>query len=114
MTAVDTATMRKLMGDIGGEPAVMQELIDTFLDEAPRLVHQLEGSLQASDRRLLNRIAHSLKSTSATFGANDLSRLCRDLEKASEEQWPADAPSRVQAVVAEWGRVRAELQAWKP
>ena len=115
MGALDAATMRKLMADIGGEPDVMLDLVQTFLEEAPRLVASLEGSLQGEgDRRTLNRVAHSLKSTSATFGANDLSRLCRDLEKASEEAWPPNAAARVREIVEEWARVRAELQAWKP
>lgn len=102
------------MSDLGGEPEVMRELVDTFLNEGPLIVEALRESAAALDRRSLNRAAHSLKSTAATFGANRLSRLCRDLEKVSESAWPADADARAREILAEWDLVREDLLAWKP
>ena len=101
------------MADLGGDPAVMQELVDTFLDEGAKMVPQLRSALAAGDRRTLDRIAHSMKSTSATFGAMDLSHMCRNLEADSERAIPADAEPRVAAIVAEWDRVRAGSVAWR-
>lgn len=114
MRAIEEATMQKLMADIGGDPEVMQDLVQTFLAEGPRIMDALRESVRSNDRRSLNRAAHSLKSTAATFGAANLSRLCRDLEKVSETEWPADAAARAKAIEEEWGLVRADLASWKP
>lgn len=114
MSALDGTTMRKLMEDIGGEADVMRELVDTFLEEGPRIVELMRESLEKGDVRSLNRCAHSLKSTAATFGAGDLSRICRDLEKTTEDLIPGDARVRVGQIEEEWARVREELLAWKP
>jgi len=114
MPAVDPPALRKLMADLGDDPAVMKELIDTFLGEAPRTVGDMREALTTGDRRTFNRCAHSMKSTAATFGANDLSRMCRDLERDSEKAMPSDAAARVSLIESEWERTRAELEAWKP
>lgn len=114
MRALDPDALRRLMTDLGGDPEVMRELIDTFLAEAPRTVGEMRAALSGSDRRTLNRGAHSMKSTAATFGATELSRMCRELERDTERELPGDAPARVAQVEAEWARVRAELVAWKP
>lgn len=114
MAALDGATMRKLMEDIGGEAEVMRELVETFLEEGPRLVGLMRESFDGGDLRTLNRCAHSLRSSSATFGAVQLSRLCRDLEQATESATPQDADARVRDIQGEWALVEGELRAWKP
>lgn len=114
MAAVDAATLDKLMVDLGDDPEVMRELVETFLQEGPRIVGEMQTALEKRDQRTLHRTAHSLKSTSATFGAGALSRLCRDLERESEQEVPEHAEVRVRAIVAEWALVKAALEAWKP
>lgn len=112
MTAVDAATLSKLQEDLGGDPEVMRELLDTFFAEVPRLLHTMHVGL--TNARELNRAAHSLKSTAATFGAMALSQRCRDLEAASERGVPGDAKERVASVEAEWALVEADLRRLRP
>ncbi|HJP65908.1 MAG TPA: Hpt domain-containing protein, partial [Actinomycetota bacterium] len=56
------------------------------------------------------RLAHSLKSNAATFGAAALSGLARRLETSALEGDRAAAVDLVPAVREEFERVRAELE----
>lgn len=114
MASVDATTVQRLNADLGDDPGVMRELIDTFLGEAPRLVDTMHDGLATLNLRELNRAAHSLKSTAATFGAAHLSQMCRDLEELSGREMPADAAARVAAIEKEWALVRAELEKLRP
>ena len=64
-------------------PALYAKLIAAFLDHAPQLKTVIANSRRAADLTGLALAAHSLKSSSANIGANNLSELCRDLELAA-------------------------------
>lgn len=113
-SAVDASTLRKLGEDLGADHGIMRELIDTFLGEAPRVVAAMVAGARAGSRSEVNRAAHSLKSTAATFGAGALAQLCRDLERDTEKELPPDTRPRADAVAAEWARVEAELRKLRP
>ena len=61
------------------------ELINTFLEDAPQLIAQLHSALAANDAETFRRAAHSLKSNAASFGANHLSALAKELEMLGRE-----------------------------
>ena len=50
--------------------------------------------------REMNRVAHSMKSGSASLGATGFSQLCMELEDAAREQALADVPALLQAIEA--------------
>ena len=58
------------------------ELVSSFLEDAPKLLAELERSASSGDASAFRRAAHSLKSNSSTFGAMGLSALARELELA--------------------------------
>jgi HPt (histidine-containing phosphotransfer) domain-containing protein len=95
----------------GGDPEFLDELIQTYLDDA---VVQLEGMRAAADTDSpedLVRPAHSLKGNSANVGAEHLAELCRQLEADARAGSVERATERVAAAGAEFERVRAELAA---
>jgi HPt (histidine-containing phosphotransfer) domain-containing protein len=53
------------------------ELVDTFAEEAPRLLAELHSALAAGAPERFRRAAHSLKSNSNTFGATRLAAMAR-------------------------------------
>lgn len=67
--------------DEEGGPSLFLELIDLFVDDAAAQLRSLQTALDAGDVRLLERVAHTLKSSSANIGATQLSALCLELEK---------------------------------
>ncbi|MDQ6907969.1 MAG: Hpt domain-containing protein, partial [Chloroflexota bacterium] len=58
-------------------------LIACYLDDAPHLLKAMRDALGAQDAGALQAAAHTLKSTSALFGATALAGLCDALEQRS-------------------------------
>ncbi len=73
---------------LGGceDPGLLQELIDLFLDDAPRRLDEMHLGLSEGDFALMQRSAHTLKSSSANLGAVRLSGICKDMEFAARDQ----------------------------
>ena len=98
--------LRASVGDAG-----TMELIDTFLAEAPGALGALREAVEQGDADALRRTAHTLKSNGATFGAEELSRLCRELEELGAAGRTEGAAELVMRVEAEYERVRTGLAA---
>jgi HPt (histidine-containing phosphotransfer) domain-containing protein len=75
---IDRNAFASLQETAGAE--FVHELVDTFLDEAPRMLDELRDALAKEDAERFRRTAHSLKSNANTFGASALGRLARELE----------------------------------
>ena len=87
----------------GGDEEFVGELIDGYMSESAGLL----SSLRAGDEQELMRAAHTLKSTSASFGANGLAAICSQLEQAARRgERPADL---VTAAEREYAAVEAAL-----
>jgi HPt (histidine-containing phosphotransfer) domain-containing protein len=79
--------------DIGADDAA--EVLSAFLDNTTVKVGAL-ASLR--DRQEIKREAHSIKSSSATFGFVRLSELGRELEVGVETARPADLQNMIAAI----------------
>jgi HPt (histidine-containing phosphotransfer) domain-containing protein len=75
---IDTATFTELQDTAGADFVV--ELVDTFLEEAPLLLDELEAARAGGDAVAFQRAAHSLKSNANTFGAFAFGSMARDFE----------------------------------
>ena len=59
----------------------LRHLIDTFLDEAPKLLRGTLGAIEANDMQALDRMLHSLKGAALTLGFGNIAKVaqsCRD------------------------------------
>ena len=94
---VDTLDMLRELAD-EDNPDFFEDIIQSYLGDAANLLENLQQGARSADVDLMARSAHTLKSSSANLGANDLAALCANLERRarSEESLP-DA----QDVVAE-------------
>ncbi|MEP7329345.1 MAG: Hpt domain-containing protein [Betaproteobacteria bacterium] len=106
---IDQAVLDELKVTTGAEFAM--ELVDTFLEEAPIMLQDLEASMAASDADRFRRAAHSLKSNSNTFGATALATEARRLELAGLASVIAGGAQPLAPLNAEYVRVAAALQA---
>src|SRR5450432_300114 len=70
--------VRELM--LGAGPNVFVESIDEFITYSATMLVKLRKAVLNVDEHEVNQIAHTLKSSTASYGANYLSFLCRDLE----------------------------------
>jgi HPt (histidine-containing phosphotransfer) domain-containing protein len=105
--AIDRATFEALGQTTGTEFAL--ELVDTFLQEAPRMLGDLRVALAARDADKFRRTAHSLKSNSNTFGALALGAMARELELGGVERANESGGPSLDALDREYSRVAAAL-----
>ena len=112
--AVDGATFDELVASTGGDPAFIQELIDTYLTDAPDLFGQMRSSLTANDADTFRRAAHSLKSNSASLGALTLSAMAKDLEMMGKAGTLGGVAAKLAAADVEYARVKIALEARRP
>jgi HPt (histidine-containing phosphotransfer) domain-containing protein len=104
MSRLDPAAIENLR-ELGGDEFV-EELTETFLDEAPGLLATLHGR----DAGEVRRAAHTLKSNAATFGATRLADLCLELETQAREADGTTSPELATDIEAEYALVSAELR----
>jgi len=109
-SVIDPATFDELVASTGGEAAFIQELIDTYLTDAPELFAQMRSALAAGDAETFRRAAHSLKSNSASLGALTLSALAKELEMMGKAGTLEGAAAKIAAADAEYARVKAALE----
>ena len=103
------AVLAKLRADVGED--FIGELIDAFLEDAPELIAGMKTALAQNDVEAFRRAAHSLKSNSMTFGANELAETARALEETGKSGNLAGVDDRLAFVEQEFERVRQELRA---
>ncbi len=89
---------------------MLPELIEGFYKDADRLLGQARQGLEQGDADELRRAAHSLKSTSATFGAVALSAVARQLECLARDGRLEGAAGQITRAEAEFARARTALE----
>lgn len=95
------------------EPAFLVELIEVYLNDSPQLIEQIRTGLAAGEVDTVRRAAHSLKSNSASFGANRLANAARELEMIAKGGTLDGAGAKLETVEAEFSQllpVLAELK----
>ncbi|WLT37467.1 Hpt domain-containing protein [Synechocystis sp. B12] len=65
----------------GGDLTLFGEMVACYCQESQKLIEELVQGLEVEDFALIRRTAHSLKSSSASLGAQQLSTFCQQLEK---------------------------------
>lgn len=71
-------TYREVMGDEWS--TFITGLIDTFEESVPKQVEQMKDALATEDLETLKRMAHTLKSSATTIGAESMRSLCVEVE----------------------------------
>ncbi|MFJ9821110.1 response regulator [Streptomyces sp. NPDC101151] len=75
---INPAAVQALADSLGAEAALA--LMNAFLDDSPRLIDDLRHGMQKADAPAVHRAAHTLKSNGTTFGLQQLTSLCQQLE----------------------------------
>ena len=72
--------MDRLMGDEN----FAKKMIDVFLDDIPKQIESLKCSLETSDAKTVERIAHTIKGAAANMGGQALCELAGQIETACQ------------------------------
>ena len=79
---LDEAVLAELSASVQGDRSFVVELINAYLADGAAHVDAIEAAIAADDAAALVRPAHTLKSSSATVGAQRLAAASRELEMA--------------------------------
>lgn len=79
--ALDRGALDALREIAGGDETFLDELFETYLNQAAMLLLQLHTALADGNAAALNRHAHTLKGASLNIGANGAALLCRKIEE---------------------------------
>lgn len=108
--AIDVTVLNRLRSAMGnGGSQLLIDLINIFLDDAPKKVAQIVAAAKLQDAQTLSDASHPLKSSSASLGARLFSELCQQLEEMGLHGNMSEAEEGAEALVAEYERVRKAL-----
>jgi len=111
MDPLDPEVFGQLKQADGGSGGFLAALIDKFLQEAPSRLAILSQAADGGDAGALVKAAHSLKGSSGTLGARELSEMCAGREECGTAGRMAEAGLRLTAIQKEFDRVRKALDA---
>jgi HPt (histidine-containing phosphotransfer) domain-containing protein len=81
--------IRACVGDLAGttpaDRARLAGILHNFIDRLPDIVDRMEHAAATGDTRNLARLAHSLKGSSATLGADHFATRCAELESQAHQ-----------------------------
>ena len=108
--AIDPDAVDELRKVVNGDEAFLAELMDDYFSETPGYIETLHEAADADDRHLLERTAHTLKSTCGTFGAHDMADACREIEDLANDGQMDAAVEQIPAVEAAYEPAERELR----
>jgi CheY-like chemotaxis protein/HPt (histidine-containing phosphotransfer) domain-containing protein len=106
---LDGAAIDNLL-ELGG-PELLSELAEAFSGDTGSALPALRAAATAGDARSVERIAHSLKGSSGSIGAQRMSAACAELQDAGALGDISSVPGLLDRLEGEFGRVRAALEA---
>ncbi len=111
---LEPAALQRLKSNLGKQAdAMLPGLIDNFIKEVPKLLADARRTLDQGETAELRRAAHTIKSTSATFGALALSHRARELEYQAKEGNLHDAADLLNTIQREFEKVQGALKRYK-
>jgi two-component system sensor histidine kinase/response regulator len=91
-----TAILERVEGDVG----LLEEIVELFIEDCPRLVRQMQDSLREKNAAGLRLAAHTLKGSLGYFGPSQASVLANELEVLGRDGKLDHAAPVYQALVA--------------
>ncbi len=108
---LDPRALERLRATLGRQAGPMlPELIAGFHRDADHLLSEARQALEQGRAEDLRRASHSLKSTSATFGAMALSAVARELETLARDGRLEGLSHLIDQAEVEFARAKAELE----
>jgi HPt (histidine-containing phosphotransfer) domain-containing protein len=101
----------ELLALMDGDQALLQEIIDVFLEDAPQRIERVRRALGARDAEDLYNAAHALKGSAGNFSAPNVVGHARRLEALALEGDLHAAAIEFGFLLPDMDRLVAELAA---
>jgi signal transduction histidine kinase/DNA-binding response OmpR family regulator len=110
-TSLDPAPLEQLRQlEALDHPGFVANLCQEFLADTPVRIQRMTETLSSGEFNVLEREAHSLKSSSASLGAMELSKLCGTIETSARTKTVDGVEQLLEQLTQELSRVEAELR----
>jgi PAS domain S-box-containing protein len=107
---IDETTFLELQDMIGTDtPEFLVQLLEIFFEDSASLIVSLEDAIATQDAEKVQQSAHTLKSSSASFGAQKFANLCEEVETLGCKGQLAKAEELLETVRQEYERVKMAL-----
>jgi len=100
--------LRSLLGE--DRPDILVETIDSYLEEAPKLLTKARNALVENNANGLRMAAHTFKSTSEMLGSPTIAKLCETIEAIARRGTLTEAEPLVEQLTTEFDRFQVALQ----
>ncbi|MCP4701655.1 MAG: Hpt domain-containing protein [Gammaproteobacteria bacterium] len=107
---IDKEAIDELNEMSGGDQEILEDVINTYVQDAAMLVEEIRQAAEAGDADTLQRKAHPLKSSSASLGARKFAELCKALEAAGRAGALEGIQEKTKELTVEFKKVRNALQ----
>ena len=97
---------------LSGDEQLLEEVIQIFLNETPKLVASLQQGLRDGNPEVVERAAHSLKGQLGYLGLAATAKTARELEEAGRNKKLDGAPEWLARLTAEIADASSEMQRW--
>jgi two-component system sensor histidine kinase/response regulator len=95
---------------VEGDRELLDELIRLFIDDSLAVIQEMRQALSHRDAHQLDRLAHTMKGSSASLGANCVSEAALVLEMRARSGALENAGELIDRLQAEMDRVLPELE----
>jgi CheY-like chemotaxis protein len=96
---------------VGDDPALLEDIVQAFLEECPTLMERVRASVESGDGPLLQTAAHTLKGSLRLFGAERAADEAERLEMLGKSGLLEEAPALASSLQAEVQGLLRELRA---
>lgn len=96
-----------------GDPDIIQEIIDIFLEEAPERLTALQQACESGSYEGVDRTAHSLANTSGTLKAEETLELSRAVESAVRSGKESELETLLPQLIDSLGEVITKVQRYR-
>ncbi|TXD37217.1 response regulator [Lujinxingia vulgaris] len=97
-------------GSTGGDPDLLRELAQLFVDESSGWLRELQAALGQRNAREVRRLAHTIKGSALVFGARQVGQLAEQLEMMGKDDALEQAPPRYEQLVEATSKLNAALR----
>jgi CheY-like chemotaxis protein len=106
---LDQTALKDLFNVLGSDFNYLAKLIDSFIEDAPKMLVELAKAVDENNSKEVQRLAHSLKSNANDFGATQLANLCKELEGKGKSEQLEGARKLYEEILAEFKNVEVAL-----